>query len=140
MENSYEEHKRHTFDSFCKKILKNELRNYYKELNKRKKHEITFSDLSNKKIDEISVYDTYFADTHIFSVLNCDVIVKDESITQALKNLPEHKRDIILLSYFLDMSDREIADRLNMIRSTVQYRRKSILKELKKFMEGKHNE
>lgn len=95
--------------------------------------------MSNKEIDKLSVYDTYFTDTHILSVLNCDVIVNDDNIAQALKNLPEHKRDIILLSYFLDMSDREIADRLNMVRSTVQYRRKSILKELKKFMEGKHN-
>ncbi len=102
--------------------------------------EVTFSDLSNKEIDKLSVYDTYFADTHIFSVLNCDVIVNDESIAQALKNLPGHKRDIILLSYFLDMSDREIANKLNMVRSTVQYRRTSILKELKKFMEGKRSE
>jgi len=140
MENSYEEHKRHTFDSFCKKMLKNELRNYYKEINKRRMREITFSELPDNEISKLSVYDTYFKDTHIFSVLNCDVIVNDESIIQALKNLPEHKRDIILLSYFLDMSDREIADKLNMVRSTVQYRRKSILKELKKFMEGKYNE
>ena len=44
-------------------------------------------------------------------------------IAEALQSLPERKRDIILLSYFLELSDREIGDKLNMLRSTVQYQR-----------------
>ncbi|WP_442346039.1 sigma factor-like helix-turn-helix DNA-binding protein [Gemmiger formicilis] len=37
-----------------------------------------------------------------------DVLVKNELLAEALNALPERKRDIILLSYFLDMSDAEI--------------------------------
>lgn len=49
--------------------------------------------------------------------------------------LSEKKRDIILLAYFLDMTDQEIADKLDMVRYTVQRRRAKSLKELKKKME-----
>ena len=41
-----------------------------------------------------------------------------------------------LLSYFLDMSDAEIANVLNMVRRSVAYRRTSTLKLLKELMEG----
>jgi DNA-directed RNA polymerase specialized sigma24 family protein len=54
--------------------------------------------------------------------------------------LPGDKRDIILLSYFLDMTDGEIGDKLNLVRRTVQYKRTSSLRELKQFMEGKKHE
>ena len=80
--------------------------------------------------------DKYFATEQIFNVLGRDVIVNDELIADALRNLPERKRDIILLSYFLDLSDGEIGKRLNLIRATVQYQRTSTLRELKKLMEG----
>jgi RNA polymerase sigma factor (sigma-70 family) len=53
-----------------------------------------------------------------------------------LDALTADKRDIILLSYFLDMTDKEIADRLNMARSTVAYRRTTTLGELKKLLGG----
>lgn len=49
--------------------------------------------------------------------------------------LSEKKRDIILLAYFLDMTDQEIADKLDMVRYTVQRRRAKSLKELKKELE-----
>ena len=44
----------------------------------------------------------------------------------------DDKRDIVLLAYFLDMTDQEIADKLDMVRRTVQYKRAQSLKELKK--------
>ena len=40
-----------------------------------------------------------------------------------------------LLVHFLDMTDQEIADKLDMMRRTVQYKRAQSLKELKKEME-----
>ncbi|MEF2715126.1 MAG: sigma factor-like helix-turn-helix DNA-binding protein, partial [Bacteroides uniformis] len=44
---------------------------------------------------------------------------KNELLAEALNALPERKRDIILLSYFLDMSDAEIGELLNVVRTTV---------------------
>ena len=61
--------------------------------------------------------------------------MENEKLAEALSALPESKRDIVLLAYFLDMSDQEIADKLNVVRRTVQYRRASSLKEMKKRLE-----
>jgi len=47
-------------------------------------------------------------------------------------------REHILLSYFLDMSDAEIANVLNMVRRSVAYRRTSTLKLLKNLMGGEN--
>ena len=54
-----------------------------------------------------------------------------------LNALPERKRDIILLSYFLDMSDAEIGELLNVVRTTVFRHRKSALEKIKQYLEGK---
>jgi RNA polymerase sigma factor (sigma-70 family) len=133
--NSHEQDKRHAFDSFCKKVLKHEARDYYDELKRQRDKEISFSNLSVKEMDQLYTEDKYFVTEQIFNVLGLDVIVSDDVIAGALENLPERKRDIILLSYFLELSDREIGGKLNMLRSTVQYQRTSTLRQLKKFME-----
>ena len=133
---SHEQDKRHAFDSFCKKVLKHEARDYYDELKRQRDREISFSDLSVKEMAQLYTEDKYFVTEKIFNVLGLDVIVTDDAIAEALQGLPEGKRDIILLSYFLELSDREIGDKLNMLRNTVQYQRTSSLRQLKKFMEG----
>lgn len=138
--NSHEQSKRHTFDSFCKKILKHEARDYYDELQRQRRKGKTFSDLSAKEMEQLYTLDKYFVTEQIFNVLGLDVIVTDDVIAGALQSLPEHKRDIILLSYFLELSDREIGDKLNMLRSTVQYQRTKTLQQIKEFMEGDAHE
>lgn len=74
-----------------------------------------------------------------FDVLHHQVAVKDERLAEAIASLPCEKRDIILLSYFLDMNDREIADTLNMVKRTVQRKRTSSIKELKLRLEVKED-
>ena len=69
-------------------------------------------------------------------VLGESVGVTDSDLAEALTALPADRREIVLLSYFFDMTHAEIAERLNMARRTVAYRRTSTLKELKKFMES----
>ena len=79
--------------------------------------------MSEKELAQLYTEDKYFVSEQIFNVLGLNVIVTDDVIAEALQSLPERKRDIILLSYFLELSDREIGDKLNMLRSTVQYQR-----------------
>ena len=133
--NGYELSKQHAFIAFCKKVLRNEVRDYYDEVKRRREREISFSEMTVNELEQLSVTDKYFATEQIFNVLGHDIIVCDESIAEALRSLPERKRDIILLSYFLELSDGEIGKRLNLIRATVQYQRTSTLRELKKFIQ-----
>ena len=137
---SHEQDKRHAFNSFCKQILKNEARDCYDEIKRRRDKEVSFSELSEQELEQLSTVDEYFTTEQIFSVLGHAVIVSDELIAEALRSLPEQRRDIILLSYFLELSDGEIGQKLNLIRTTVQYQRTSTLRQLKNFLEEQADE
>ena len=58
-----------------------------------------------------------------------------ELLAEALHSLPDEKRETVLLYYFFDMSEREIAKYCNIPRTTVQTRRKSSMKLLKRYLE-----
>jgi RNA polymerase sigma factor (sigma-70 family) len=128
-------HIRHQFDTYCKKVLKYKARDYYRKMKRRGVREVSLSELSEQDLATLSDTDEYFKDAYSFHVLDHDVTVSDEQIAEALNTLPKDRRDIILLSYFLDMTDKEIAERMDIVRRTVAYRRASTLRKLKKFME-----
>jgi RNA polymerase sigma factor (sigma-70 family) len=126
--------KEREFDYFCKKVLRNEVRKFHNETKRQRvKH---FSELSAQEKKHLCVKDDYFNDEQIFIVQGLEIVVKNNCIAKALQNLPERKRDIIILSYFLELTDREIGERLNLIRATVQYQRRVTLQLLKKIMKG----
>lgn len=126
---------RHQFDSFCRKVLREEARDYIRELMRRAAHEVPLSELSEEQMERLYVLDEYPSEAIHFDVQGYDVAINNEKLADALTALPDDNRDIVLLTYFLDMSDEEIADKLNMVRRTVQYRRTSSLKEMKQRME-----
>ena len=122
---------RHQFDSFCRKVLREESRNYKKQLVRRAEKEINLSELSETELSQLYVMDEYPSDSTFFDVLDYCVAVKDDRLAKALAALSNKKRDVILLSYFLDMSDTEIAEKLKVVGSTIHRRRTSSLKELR---------
>ena len=130
----------HRFDSYCKKILKNEAIDCYREIQKHRQREIFFSELNEKEWKQLYMEDEYDLDTCNFQVLGYDVEVKDALIAEALNLLSDKKREVVLLAYFLDMSDTEIAKLLNLRQSTIHYHRTSSLKSLKEFLEERTNE
>ena len=67
-------------------------------------------------------------------------MVKDTLIVEALQVLPKRKRNVILRSYFLEMSDEDIIREMNLVRSTVHEHRTHSLEILRKIMEGKADE
>ena len=130
---------RKQFDSFCKTLLKNEMIDYERARSYRLKHEISFSELTQEELERMNTMDEYIVEAEVFHVLDYDVKVKDELIGEALKCLPEKKRNVILLSFFIDMTDTEIAKHMNLVRSTIHHHRTSSLQALKKILEGLEN-
>ena len=128
------------FDSYCKRTLKNEAIDCFREIQKHRQREIFFSELSEKEWKQLYMEDEYDLDTCNFQVLGYDVEVKDALIAEALNLLSDKKREVVLLAYFLDMSDTEIAKLLNLRQSTIHYHRTSSLKSLKEFLEERTNE
>jgi len=133
---NHKEHIEHTFDSFCKKCLKRNALDLHRTIKRRGEREATFSELSASELSELAVTDEYITDKHLFDVLGESVGVSDDSLAEALTALPADRREIVLMSYFFDMTDREIAARLKLAHSTVAHRRASSLRKLKKIMES----
>ena len=100
---------RHQFDSLCKLALKSEVIKYEKHMEYRQKNEVMLSELSEKELSRLFIMDEHEMETHRFQVLGYDLEVKDALIAEALQTLTEKKRNVVLLSYFMDMSDADIA-------------------------------
>ena len=136
----HEIHKQHTFDSFCKKVLKHEASNGHREINRRALIEIPMSELPEEAMEQLAVYDEYPWEYNSFQVGKETVLVKDDRLAEALAAIPEKERNIILMYWFLDMADREIASHIGIARRTVNTHRQIGCKLLKKLMGGEADE
>ena len=77
-------------------------------------------------------------DFRIVSFDDLSVSVENDLLGEALRNLSDKKREIILLYYFMNMNDTEIAELLKLNRSTVYRHRTSGLNLIKNFMEEQY--
>lgn len=123
------------FDYICKRAMEDERRNYFKHLSRILKQEISFSDTGDSLVNQFSTVDHYATDLQMFTLYDSNIGVKNDLLSEALRSLTDKKRRIILLYYFMDMSDTEIAELLKLNRSTVYRHRTSGLAFIKKFME-----
>lgn len=125
----------HQFDRLCQLALDGEAADYFRYLEYRANYEVNFSDMTEQELDSIFVMDEYNLDNSHFQVLGYDIEVKDTLLAEALQALTEKKRNVVLLSYFLEMTDVEIARKMNLVHSTIREHRIRSLELLKKLME-----
>mgnify|MGYP000846742398 CR=1 FL=1 len=123
------------FDCFCKKVLKNKARDCFIHEKRHREHEIPFSSLTMQELESLYTEDVYSLDTHTFQVLGFEIQVRDWLLGEAISMLTEQRQIITLLAYSLGFSDKQIGEIANLVRSTVQYQRKSSLKQIKKYLE-----
>lgn len=131
---------RHQFDRKCKLALKGELVDYTRHMDYLGKHEVMLSDLSEGEFGNLSVVDEYEMDIYHTQMLGYDICLKNMLLAEALSTLTKRKLDVIILSYFQNMSDADIAKTLNLNRSTVYRHRNRSLELLKRKMEERSNE
>lgn len=134
MKDSYEQRIQNQFGGFCVKVLKNEARYIQREYARRREQEKSLDELTANELEQTASKDRYFNDEHVFEVMGIPVVVTGNLLADAIAQLPEEKRNVILLSYFLGMSDREISERMNVVRQTISKRRLVTLKELRKYL------
>lgn len=126
----------HQYDRVCKLALKGVVIDYRRYLADRQKHEVLFSEMPPLKINELSTEDEYNCETYNFQVLDYDIKVKDALLADALLRLTEKKRNVVLLSYFLDMTDTEIAREMHLVSNTIKEHRNRSLELLRQKMKG----
>ena len=88
---------RHQFDSFCRKVLREEARDYERHIAWRSNHEVSLSELSEEQERQMYVLDEYPSEQTHFHVRGYDVAIENEDLANALTVLPDDKRDIVCL-------------------------------------------
>lgn len=124
------------FDCLARKVMICTQSNCRRSTGRKFRKECPFSEMPEKELNHLQVADTYHLDGKCYLILKFRVEVGNEAIVNALDNLPEEKRNILLMFYFLEMSDAEIALELGKNRSTIYRRRISALATLKRRLEG----
>lgn len=122
------------FESCLKKVVRSVVKDYYKELNRRKNKEMFFCELPEITVESLAVWDDYETDYTLFNVCGTDIRVLDDELAEALKKLSERNREHLLMYYFLEMSDKEIGELLNIDRTTSFRTRKKSLDEIRKLL------
>ena len=129
---------RNQFDYICKRAMEDERKDYLKSLSRLSKRELSFSDIGDSIVNQFSTMDRHTEDFRIVSFDDLSVSVENDLLGEALRNLSDKKREIILLYYFMNMNDTEIAELLKLNRSTVYRHRTSGLNLIKNFMEEQY--
>lgn len=134
---SFKEVIRLQFNALIMITIKGTLKQKRKLLARRFKQEVLFCEMSEATLNEQGNVDKYSCDATTFPVLHFTVQISDEKISTALNKLSEKQRAFILLYYFHDMSDKEIAKLYHVSRSTVGYTRNKGLEKLKMMLSEK---
>ena len=135
----YEERIVHQFDSFCKTVLRNQARTIYASEKRRNKRFTSLEALTPSELSQLAIVNVYDSDCVIIKIYDYEINIEDLLLAQAIEHLSKRQQDIILLSYFLDMKNVEIASVMNLKESTIHYHKEKALKKLKQYMEERTN-
>ena len=120
------EHIEYAFNAFCKIVLRHEAVNAWRDLKRKEEREISLDYLMSERYFEPSAMDSYFEKQDkptVFLVLGKEVIVDDERLATALSRLPELRREVLLLYYFVGYRDEAIGRLYGRCRSSINRRR-----------------
>lgn len=123
------------FNCYIKKCLRNEARNVRKAQMQIADNEILFSELPEAGAGIACRDAEQGLLLHTFQALQYPVTVENDRLFEALQLLSEDKRTIILLHYFLDMSDLEISRLTHKQQTQVKKCRQRTLHDLREKME-----
>ncbi|MGX4263376.1 RNA polymerase sigma factor [Clostridioides difficile] len=125
----------HQFDSFCKTVLRNYARDIYDENKRRNDYLVSLESLSLAELSKLSILDDYDSNYICMVSYDYNIRIEDVLMAQAIGKLTKRKQDIILLSFFLNMTNADIATLMDLAESTIHYHKTNALKELKELME-----
>ena len=137
MDHSFDSHITHTFDSFCKTIVRNEASNIKKQYARLRDRQISLTELSEEVNPSFQVVDSSIDNSEVFLALGMELLVSDLILAETIHQLSEAKRKVILLYYFGGFNDREIGQIIGMSVGGVWYLRKKTESELREKLEEK---
>lgn len=118
------------FFGFCKTVLRNALSNFYRHESKRYKHEIPAQDELFLHHRHLSASDKYPSDYHILQVEGWIIHLQNDHLFHVLQQLPEKQLIVIILYFWYELTEDEIAKLLQTPRPTIHYRKSQAIKRL----------
>ena len=128
-----------SFDAFCKKVIKTLTADYYRMENRKKQLGLIEEAYAYLCKESLYAEDQYRLYSRTYYVHDIIVDIHNEDIGEAIQFIMPHKRAVLLLSYFMNYSDSEIARELKISCTTVARRKKTALNELRILLGGKHD-
>lgn len=131
----FQRYQEQSFDSFTKITIRNESANAHKEIALRAEKEISLSCLSNDDLQAFHTLDNYHPYCKTFQARGNIIHVYDPTLGKLLQYISPQRREVILLYYFLGLTDSEIGRLLHIDHKTVNYRRSTALRRLRELLE-----
>lgn len=130
---SYENRICGMFDSFCKTVS----RNYYRDLLRAEKRRDKYlaEEPADYILELLGHEDSYPFESFVLYAGGYSCVVESETLYKALLSLPEKQREVLLLDFWHDLTDREIAEELEVTTRTVYNLRQRAYKAIRKFYE-----
>ena len=129
----YEKTIMHQFDSFCREAIRRGVENAFRVAENRRKRQILLDDLDETTSELVSA-DEYPSAYEVYHVMDQKIVIHNEKLADALNGLSATRREILLMVYFLEMTDNEISLVLQIPRRTVNYQRNVALQQLNQIM------
>lgn len=127
------------FDSFAKTALRNLSRNLKRDKANKENREGVIDAPMQYIIDTLSHEDTYGVE-HILYADKFTCVVHNQTLYEALLNLPDQQRAVLLLDFWQGWTDIEIANELEVTTRTVYNFRQRAFKAIQRFYEQKRQE
>ncbi len=121
------------FDSFCKTVSRNFVRNLDRAEGNRDKH---FADEPvDYLLETLGRRDECPSESFVLYVGGYSCAVESETLYKALVSLPEKQKNVLLLDFWGDLCDREISERLEVTPRTVYNLRQRAFSKIREYYE-----
>ena len=141
----YKEHIEYTFQAFCKVVIRNAAITAARTRSRKYKREISLEYLTAEQHYPLGTAGKDFRasepdEEYIIQLCGDTVILNNGLLVEALSRLPVWKQEMIYLSYFRRIPQREIGRRYGRSRSAAGYHIRKAVRQLHEEMEGMTHE
>ena len=139
----YKEHIEYTFAAFCKVVLRNAALSAYRDIGRRRKHEISLDYLMSERCYNPSVTDNYFEEPiqpTVFSIGGKSIEIENQRLAKAFSILSKQRQEVLVLYFFFGYTDKKIGERYGRNRTTANYWKLAALKQLREELERLEHE
>ena len=141
----YKEHIEYTFQAFCKVVIRNAAITAARTRSRKYKREISLEYLTDEKHYPLGTAGKDFRasepdEEYIIQLCGDTVILNNGLLVEALSRLPVWKQEMVYLSYFRRIPQREIGRRYGRSRNAAGYHIRKAVRQLHEEMEGMTHE